>query len=41
VNAVAQGLMVVHTGGFSPQDASSPAMRFLATGQSVLGIRMR
>src|SRR6184192_4115315 len=38
VNAVAQGLMVVHTGGFSPQDASSPAMRFLATGRSVLGI---
>src|SRR5262245_17886873 len=34
VNAVAQGLMVVHTGGFSPQDASSPAMRFLATGQT-------
>src|SRR5579863_2815093 len=32
VNAVAQGLMVVHTGGFSPQDASSPAMRTLATG---------
>ena len=32
VNAVAQGLMVVHTGGFSPQDASSPAMRFIATG---------
>ena len=27
VNAVAQGLMVVHTGGFSPQDSSSPAMR--------------
>jgi len=38
VNAVAQGLMVVHTGGFSPQDSSSPAMRFIATGQSVLGI---
>lgn len=38
VNAVAQGLMVVHTGGFSPQDASSPAMRFLATGQGLLGI---
>ncbi len=37
VNAVAQGLMVVHTGGFSPQDASSPAMRVLATGQT-LGI---
>lgn len=38
VNAVAQGLMVVHTGGFSPQDASSPAMRFIATGQTVFGI---
>src|SRR5450631_4917720 len=31
VNEVAQGLMVVHTGGFSPQDSSSPAMRFIAT----------
>jgi ribose transport system permease protein len=38
VNAVAQGLMVLHTGGFSPQDASSSAMRFIATGHSVLGI---
>jgi ribose transport system permease protein len=38
VNAVAQGLMVVHTGGFSPQDASSPAMRLIATGHSLLGI---
>ena len=38
VNAVAQGLMVVHTGGFSPQDASSPAMRFIATGHDLLGI---
>jgi len=38
VNAVAQGLMVVHTGGFSPQDASSPAMRWLATGHSLFGI---
>jgi len=38
VNAVAQGLMIVHTGGFSPQDASSPAMRFIATGQTLLGI---
>jgi ribose transport system permease protein len=38
VNAVAQGLMVVHTGGFSPQASSSPAMRFLATGDTVLGI---
>jgi ribose transport system permease protein len=38
VNAVAQGLMVVHTGGFSPQDSSSAAMRFIATGNTLLGI---
>ena len=38
VNAVAQGLMVVHTGGFSPQDASSDAMRFIATGDTLFGI---
>jgi ribose transport system permease protein len=38
VNAIAQGLMVVHTGGFSPQESSSPAMRQLATGQSLFGI---
>ncbi len=38
VNAVAQGLMVVHTGGFSPQDASSPAMRAIATGHTLFGI---
>ncbi|THD48416.1 MAG: ABC transporter permease [Bradyrhizobium sp.] len=38
VNAVAQGLMVVHTGGFSPQDSSSDAMRFIATGHTLLGI---
>ena len=31
-NVVAQGLMVVYTGGFSPQDAAPPAMRWLATG---------
>jgi ribose transport system permease protein len=31
-NAVAQGLMVVYTGGFSPQDSASEAMRYLATG---------
>jgi ribose transport system permease protein len=37
VNAVAQGLMVVHTGGFSPQDSASGAMRYIATG-TVLGI---
>jgi ribose transport system permease protein len=38
VNAVAQGLMVVHTGGFSPQDSSSPAMRTLATGELFFGL---
>ncbi len=38
VNAVAQGLMVVHTGGFSPQESSSSAMRFIATGHSLIGI---
>jgi ribose transport system permease protein len=37
-NAVAQGLMVVYTGGFSPQDSASPAMRFLATGYTIPGL---
>lgn len=37
-NAVAQGLMVVYTGGFSPQDTASPAMRYLATGYAVPSI---
>src|SRR5215469_2394945 len=38
VNAVAQGLMVAYTGGFSPQDSSSPAMRVLATGDFLFGV---
>src|SRR5487761_1988612 len=38
VNAVAQGLMVVYSGGFSPQDSASPAMRVLATGTTIAGI---
>jgi ribose transport system permease protein len=37
-NAVAQGLMVVYTGGFSPQDSASEAMRYLATGFLVPGV---
>src|SRR5690606_39194138 len=37
-NAVAQGLMVVYTGGFSPQDSATEAMRWLATGSLVPGI---
>ena len=32
VNAVARGLMVAYTGGFSPQDSASQAMRFLGAG---------
>jgi ribose transport system permease protein len=34
-NAVAQGLMVVYSGGFSPQDSASPPMRYLAAGFAV------
>lgn len=34
-NAVAQGLMVVYTGGFSPQDSATAAMRYLATGSLI------
>ena len=37
-NAVAQGLMVVYTGGFSPKDTASPTMRFLATGNIIPAI---
>lgn len=37
-NAVVQGLMVVYTGGFAPQDAASPAMRFLAIGYLIPAI---
>jgi len=31
-NAVAQGLMIVYTGGFAPRDTATDAMRWLATG---------
>ncbi|MEQ1943391.1 ABC transporter permease [Mesorhizobium sp. VNQ89] len=37
-NAVAQGLMVVYTGGFSPQDSATAAMRYLATGSLIPGV---
>jgi ribose transport system permease protein len=37
-NAVAQGLMVVYTGGFSPQDSATSAMRYLATGVLIPGV---
>jgi ribose transport system permease protein len=38
VNAVAQGLIVVQTGGFAPQDRATPTMHLIATGRSLLGI---
>jgi ribose transport system permease protein len=37
-NAVAQGLMVVYTGGFSPQDTATEAMRYIATGFLIPGL---
>jgi len=37
-NAVAQGLMIVRTGGAAPQDMATGAMRVLATGRIVGGI---
>jgi ribose transport system permease protein len=38
MNAVAQGLMVYHTGGFAPQDRATTFMRELAVGQLVPGM---
>jgi ribose transport system permease protein len=37
-NVVAQGLMVLYTGGFSPQDSAPKAMRWLATGFIIPGV---
>ena len=37
-NTVAQGLMVVHTGGFAPQDHATPAMHALAVERWILNI---
>lgn len=37
-NVVAQGLMVLYTGGFSPQDSAPTAMRWLATGFIIPGV---
>jgi ribose transport system permease protein len=37
-NAVAQGLMIVYTGGFSPRDTATDAMRWLATGTLIPGV---
>jgi ribose transport system permease protein len=38
INAVAQGLIVVQTGGFAPQDRATPTMHLIATGRSWLGV---
>ncbi len=38
MNAVAQGLMVAHTGGFSPQDSVTPLMRQLVVGHVIPGV---
>jgi ribose transport system permease protein len=34
MNAVVQGLVIVHTGGFAPQDRATDTMRELATGRA-------
>ncbi len=38
INAVAQGLMVLRTGGFAPQDMATETMRYVATGRAIPGI---
>jgi ribose transport system permease protein len=38
INAVAQGLMVLHTGGFAPQDHATDTMHWLAVKRPLLGI---
>ncbi|HYM02069.1 MAG TPA: ABC transporter permease [Stellaceae bacterium] len=38
MNAVAQGLMVLHTGGFAPTDEAAPFMRWLAVKRTVFDI---
>ncbi len=37
-NAVAQGLMVVYSGGSSPRDSANQPMRYLATGELIPGV---
>src|SRR3546814_9601060 len=38
INAVAQGIMVLHTGGFAPQDHATDLMHWLAVERVLLGI---
>jgi ribose transport system permease protein len=37
-NVLAQGLMIVHTSGYAPQDRATAAMHTIAVGRSVLGV---
>jgi ribose transport system permease protein len=37
-NAIAQGLMIVHTSGFAPQERSTAMMHFIAVGRSAFAI---
>lgn len=37
-NAVAQGLMVVYSGGSSPRDSASVPMRYIATAETIPGV---
>jgi ribose transport system permease protein len=37
-NVLAQGLMIVHTSGYAPQDRATPAMHLIAVGRSLFGI---
>jgi ribose transport system permease protein len=38
MNAVVQGLMVLHTGGSAPQDQATPAMHFIAVQRTIPGV---
>jgi ribose transport system permease protein len=38
MNAVVQGLMVLHTGGFAPLDQATEAMHFISVERSILGV---
>ena len=37
-NVLAQGLMIVHTSGYAPQDRATSAMHWIAVGRSLFGI---
>jgi ribose transport system permease protein len=37
-NVLAQGLMIVHTSGYAPQDRATPAMHFIAVERSLFGV---